>query len=503
MISKAGSITDANICIVLNSQLLEELSSRTTSLLLVPTVWSLIKFAQPQLILIVHVTTPPVASSSPGFNDSMDMDLSPLPHKAPYTVDVHLQSPTPDLTPVDSTMSMPSPPSSDSLLDPPQLTLPLERRKGPLRPSLLRAKGMSTGCIPQQPAPESQLPAFKFGNYTSKPTTSSSLSLSEIFESSPVQERQPAPVLAPAAIPFPRSRPSFGAVGNSRNGSPVGQHVRKSSNPLVRPRKQFRRTLSMYEHPEDIVKQDKEEPPPLPSIMDVEAVHVAKLPHFLSDDRSGDLPRITKETMISVLDGRYDHLYEKRVVIDCRFEYEYSGGHIDGAVNFNDKEQLMTQLFDVEPTSNALLIFHCEYSAHRAPMMAKVIRNKDRIANADRYPTLTYPEVYILDGGYSSFFKNHQARCYPQNYIEMDAKEHEIACERGMGKVKHQQRQKLMRAQTFAFGQHSPSIDSSPTAMGRSRMDDDMDMSLDYTPAPPGRPTIDQLRRGNQRMFSY
>jgi rhodanese-related sulfurtransferase len=196
-------------------------------------------------------------------------------------------------------------------------------------------------------------------------------------------------------------------------------------------------------------------------------------------------------------------MYEKRVIIDCRFEYEYHGGHIDGAVNFNDKEKLASQLLDVEPTSNALLIFHCEYSAHRAPLTAKFVRNRDRTVNADRYPALTYPEVYILDGGYSSFFKDHRARCFPQNYVEMDAKEHELACEREMGKVK--QRSKLLRAQTFAFGSRSPGLDSSPTAMGRSRIDsDEMDMGLDFTPAPAGRPTLDTLRRGGTlRQFSY
>ena len=82
---------------------------------------------------------------------------------------------------------------------------------------------------------------------------------------------------------------------------------------------------------------------------------------------------------------------------------------------------------------------------------AKFIRNRDRAANDYRYPKLTYPEMYILDGGYSCFFKIHQIRCFPQNYVEMAAKEHERACERGMNKLK--QRTKLTRAQTFAFGQ--------------------------------------------------
>ncbi|OAG44611.1 hypothetical protein AYO21_01101 [Fonsecaea monophora] len=459
-----------------------------------------------------NLTTPPIPSSSPAPNDimDMDMDISPLPHKMPFcTASIQLQSPTPDLTPSDtSLLSIPSPPCG-SPTEPFQINLPQDRRKqGFLRPTLTRAKGFSTGNLAQRPTPESQLPPFKFGNgnYSSKPATSSSLSLSEIFADSPGQEKAASRLGAPVFAP-PRSRPSLTSSGHaSRNGSPVGTHMRKTSNPLVRPRKQFRRSLSMFEHPEDIMKQEKERlspPPLLPSIMDVEAPHVPQLPHFVPEDETGCLPRISKETMVSILDGHFDHLYEKRVIIDCRFEYEYDGGHIEGAVNFNDKEKLSAQLFDVEPTPRALLIFHCEYSAHRAPLMAKYIRNKDRAVNADRYPALTYPEAYILDGGYSTFFKDYRSRCYPQNYVEMDAKEYVLDCERGLGKVK--QRSKLLRAQTFAFGQHSPSLDSSPTAMGRRTLDCDMDldMTLQYTPVAGPRPGVDALRARNHRMLSY
>lgn len=261
----------------------------------------------------------------------------------------------------------------------------------------------------------------------------------------------------------------------------------------------------MFEHPDEIMRQEKEAAAQtLPAIADVEAPYQPQLPHFYSGNQTCDLPRITKETMIDILDGNYDSQYEKRVVIDCRFEYEYEGGHIDGAVNFNDKEQLASQLFDYEKPGKALLIFHCEYSAHRAPLMAKHIRNKDRTVNAESYPNLTYPETYILDGGYSAFYKEFSHRCFPQNYVEMDAKEYADACELGMGKVKQQQRTKLVRAQTFAFGQHSPSLDSSPTAMYRSRQDDvDMDLGMDFTPVP-ARPAFSTLQVGRgQRMLSY
>lgn len=255
----------------------------------------------------------------------------------------------------------------------------------------------------------------------------------------------------------------------------------------------------MFEHPDDVMNPERVAT--LPAIMDIETPHMFQLPHTVCLDESNSLPRISKETLIEVLDGKYNHLYEKYVIIDCRFEYEYEGGHIDGAVNFNDKEQLSSQLFDVEPTSKALLIFHCEYSAHRAPIMAKFIRNKDRTVNVEQYPRLTYPETYILDGGYSSFFKDYRSRCFPQNYVEMDAQEHARACERGLGRVKH--RSKLVRAQTFAFGQQSPSMEDSPTAPSRSRHDSAMEMEFAFDKQVDIHSRYDPHPGRNRRMFSY
>ena len=217
----------------------------------------------------------------------------------------------------------------------------------------------------------------------------------------------------------------------------------------------------MYEHPGEVAQQENIAPK-LTSIMEP---HVAQLPHFFSEE-VGDLPRITGETMVDILDGKYTHVHDKVVIIDCRFEYEYNGGHINGAINFNDKEKLAEHLFDMASpcsTSRSLVIFHCEYSAFRAPTMAKFLRSHDRTVNVERYPMLTYPETYILDGGYSSFFKGFRSRCFPQEYVEMKNKEHSQACEMGMGKVK-QSRRPLHRAATFAFGQGSSPINSSPIA---------------------------------------
>lgn len=408
------------------------------------------------------VTTPPLPSSSPGPLHER-MDISPLPHKQPFFAQI--DSPTPGPT---EEIALPSSPPRPAFLEAPRPN-GVERRKSILaRPSMQRAKGYSTNTLPQQ----AQLPPFKFGAGSSKLSNSTSMSLGECFMESPPQERRPQSANSPSVSVMGAARASkpFGSMnGHSiRNGSPIGSHTRRPSNPLMRPRKQFRRSLSMFEHPGDVMKTKKDEQhtSSLHTVMDVDELHQPALPHFFAEGTQDSIPRITKDTLLEVLDGKFDGEFDQRMIVDCRFEYEFEGGHIDGAVNYNDKEHLASQLFETTLPGKTLLIFHCEYSAHRAPIMARHIRKQDRTANVEHYPKLTYPEVYLLEGGYSAFFAEHRGRCFPQNYVEMDDKDHAYTCEREMGRLR-QNRSKLSRAQTFAFGQGQ--IDDSPTAPNRSK----------------------------------
>ncbi|KAH0564906.1 hypothetical protein GP486_001705 [Trichoglossum hirsutum] len=444
-----------------------------------------------------QTTTPPLPSSSPGpGNDSMDM--SPLPHKAPFsTFRVEVESPTSEVSPMDMSMDMSSPlPSSP--LDGLRANSVLERKKSTItRPSFARAKGYSTNSTAvKNSISENQLPSFKFSTTSGSSLSSSiSMSLGECFIESPPQDRKTS--LSNPSLTLmgpPRMKQPFPSLASSaRNGSPVYGHIRKPSTQAARPRKQFRRSLSMFEHPGDIMKEKKDAcaSAGLQSIMDVDESHKLLLPSFIPEDRPDCLPRVSRETLIDVLDGKYGRLYDHTIIVDCRFEYEYEGGHIEGAVNYNDKELLAKKLFECA-NSNTLIIFHCEYSAHRAPIMAQFIRHRDRAANDYRYPKLTYPEVYILDGGYSSFFAEYRARCYPQNYVEMGAKEHANTCEREMGKFRH--RSKLNRAQTFAFGQQ---MDDSPTAACKGYSD-----SMMMATEPPDS-SFDSRRVHTRRMASY
>ncbi|RPA88440.1 hypothetical protein L873DRAFT_1726048, partial [Choiromyces venosus 120613-1] len=110
-----------------------------------------------------------------------------------------------------------------------------------------------------------------------------------------------------------------------------------------------------------------------------------------------------------------------------------------------------------------LIIFHCEYFAHRTPRMALHLRSRDRQLNMHLYPALFYPDVYILDGGYSSFFHEYRERCEPQQYIEMNDASHRQACEKEMGKFRRNT--KFGRTQSFTFGgYHHNDVESSPSA---------------------------------------
>jgi hypothetical protein len=89
------------------------------------------------------------------------------------------------------------------------------------------------------------------------------------------------------------------------------------------------------------------------------------------DRKNPDLNVLAPETMKQLLDGHYSKQLSGFKMIDCRFEYEYEGGHIDGALHLKDPKQVEDLLFKkVLPNSKSqAIIFHCEFSQNRAPKM--------------------------------------------------------------------------------------------------------------------------------------
>ena len=95
-----------------------------------------------------------------------------------------------------------------------------------------------------------------------------------------------------------------------------------------------------------------------------------------------------------LLSGTFDEQIDKFIVIDCRFDYEYAGGHIEGAINLPtsaaveefflnygadhplyaspEEIPLPTKSGEADEAGNVkktIVVFHCEFSAKRAPTL--------------------------------------------------------------------------------------------------------------------------------------
>ena len=111
-------------------------------------------------------------------------------------------------------------------------------------------------------------------------------------------------------------------------------------------------------------------------------------------------------------------------MIDCRFDDEYQGGHIAGAINLSTKDAIEEYFFGDSQRiiqfmkDRTMIIFHCEFSQRRAPILYSYLRGVDRHHNMKDYPKLFYPEIYLLEGGFSKFVSDFPKFCNG-SYVKM------------------------------------------------------------------------------------
>jgi len=131
---------------------------------------------------------------------------------------------------------------------------------------------------------------------------------------------------------------------------------------------------------------------------------------------------ISPQQLAALITGKHDEHYDRIIVIDARFDYEYNGGHVRGAVNCATPEALH-ELLQANPPEEGgariCIVFHCEFSSQRAPRLYRLLRQWDRACHAASYPQLYYPELYLLRGGYKNFFNKCIHLCQPQAYQPM------------------------------------------------------------------------------------
>lgn len=96
------------------------------------------------------------------------------------------------------------------------------------------------------------------------------------------------------------------------------------------------------------------------------------------DGRHPDLKSISVHTMAKLVRGEYAGDVASVRVVDCRYPYEFEGGHIVGAENLYNKEEILTKLVNTKtevaavqpdgPKRN-IIVFHCEFSSERGPKL--------------------------------------------------------------------------------------------------------------------------------------
>lgn len=74
--------------------------------------------------------------------------------------------------------------------------------------------------------------------------------------------------------------------------------------------------------------------------------------------------------------SKFNKCFFYKQVIDCRYPYEFEGGHIVGAQNLYTEDQVNERLLAPSSTINikssptkSIIVFHCEFSLQRGPML--------------------------------------------------------------------------------------------------------------------------------------
>jgi M-phase inducer tyrosine phosphatase len=130
---------------------------------------------------------------------------------------------------------------------------------------------------------------------------------------------------------------------------------------------------------------------------------VVDVPSF--EDYTKQYRRISGDTFCAIHDSH--PAFKSVVTVDCRTKREYKGGHIKGAIRvhpFLDNFGLLyPRVYDPE----TLFVFHCEFSAYRAPAAIKQFYAQHARARRDKRDL----HAFVLDGGFSRFWQEHPTYC--------------------------------------------------------------------------------------------
>ena len=162
---------------------------------------------------------------------------------------------------------------------------------------------------------------------------------------------------------------------------------------------------------------------PVPDLSDVELsplVSTSASTQFYYIGNETGLPTITPKRLIELITNYQKEGYDDLIIIDARYDFEFRGGRIRGAINIRSIAQLVG-IYERYLEQNVVIIFYCEYSQCRSPCLFRQFRNLDR--SKHQHLELAYPHVYLLDGGYKKFFAEYHEYCRG-GYTKMRDKEY-------------------------------------------------------------------------------
>lgn len=105
---------------------------------------------------------------------------------------------------------------------------------------------------------------------------------------------------------------------------------------------------------------------------------------LLDSGKHKDLRSITCHVLADLLNGKYQESVESYAIVDCRYPYEFEGGHIRSAINLYTQESILSEFLKNKPAQTEepaaagasstqgkrnILIFHCEFSSERGPSL--------------------------------------------------------------------------------------------------------------------------------------
>ena len=197
-----------------------------------------------------------------------------------------------------------------------------------------------------------------------------------------------------------------------------------------------------------------------------------------SQTTRGPQVTITPQELVEIMNDPFSHGFEKVLILDARFDYEFRGGRIIGAINVRSKAQLIG-IYERYLNQKVCIVFHCEFSHTRGPTLLQHFREYDRQNNT--YPNLSYPYVYLLEGGYRRFYKEMPEYCSggytpmrDERYVNNGdlRKSHSFFEQEMLQHKKTRSRRALHRCNSQSVGHFSSFFDLASSLPGRLSCDD-------------------------------